>query len=258
MKDTQYQLSVIIFTWNSQQEISNCLVSVRASTRNIKTEIIVVDNNSTDLTVRTIRSAFSTVHILQQKNNLGFGQGNNIGLLKAKGRYILLLNPDTVVNPYAMHQMIYFLDTHPRVGFVGPEQFNDTDRMIFMASRLSPVGFTEYVIEKIFHFVTGKTSVLFPKPHKTYMLNAGCLLTRNNILSTRQWFDPDCFIYGEENYLFKRVHEQNWEVYFLRNCSIIHLREKSIMQTNSKMRFAKDSAKVYLKKSSVGKLLFSS
>ena len=136
MKDTQYQLSVIIVTWNSQQDISNCLVSVRASTRNIKTEIIVVDNNSTDLTVRTIRSAFSTVHILQQKNNLGFGQGNNIGLLKAKGRYILLLNPDTVVNPYAMHQMIYFLDTHPRVGVVGPEQFNDTDRMIFMASRL--------------------------------------------------------------------------------------------------------------------------
>lgn len=80
------------------------------------------------------------------------------------------------------------------------------------------------------------------------MLNAGCLLIRNNILPTRQWFDPDCFIYGEEYYLFKQVHEQHWQVYFLRNCSIVHLREKSIIQTNNKAKFAFDSSKVLLKK----------
>lgn len=251
MKRPHITLSIIIVTWNSEQDIINCLSSVYTSTRHIKTEIIVVDNKSSDQTVQTIHAYFPNVHVLKQKINYGFGQGNNIGLRKAKGTYILLLNPDTIMNAHAVKAMMHFLDSHPRTGVVGPEQFNDAGNMIFMTSRLSLVGVCEYLVEKLHRIFFNRTVVLFPWPHKTYMLNAGCLLTRKNQLPTRQWFDPECFIYGEEQYLFKRVNEQHWHVYFLRNCSIVHLREKSIMQTKNKAKYTFDSAKILLKKSFV-------
>lgn len=249
MKHSPILLSVIIVTWNSEQDILNCISSVYKATKNLKTEIIVVDNKSSDHTIQIVETTFPEVQLLKQKINHGFGQGNNIGLRKAKGRYILLLNPDTIVHKHAIETMVNFLDLHPKTGVVGPEQFNDQQKMIFMASRLSCIGVCEYAIEKAYSFFFHSSKILFPWPHKTYMLNGGCLLMRNTILPTRQWFDPDCFIYGEEHYLFTQVKKTNWDVYFLRNCSIIHLREKSIMQTNNKTKFVIDSARVLIKKS---------
>jgi GT2 family glycosyltransferase len=181
----------------------------------LNTKIIVVDNKSNDRTVHTIQTHFPKVHVLKQKINSGFGQGNNIGLQKARGAYILLLNPDTIINAYAITTMMRFLRSHPRTGAVGPEQFNSAGNMIFMASRLSFLGIIEYAYEKIYRFILGRTTILFPWPHKTYMLNAGCLLLRADLLPTRQWFDPDYFMYGEENHLFKQIHTLKWDAYFL-------------------------------------------
>ncbi len=125
-----------------------------------------------------------------------------------------------------------------------------------MASRVSFFGIIEYFIEKTYQLITKNSKILFPWAHKTYMLNGGCICTRSTVLPTRQWFDPDCFIYGEEQYLFKQIADLKWSVYFLRNCSIIHLREKSIMQTKNKNKFIFDSAKVLIKKSPLGRLIF--
>jgi GT2 family glycosyltransferase len=246
MNDLKIKLSVIIVTWNSQQDIENCLLSVFRSITNIPSEVIVVDNQSNDKSVKIVLSKFPKVQLFEQIHNHGFGQGNNIGLAKAKGSYILLLNPDTIINSKAIQCMINFLDAHPKVGIVGPEQFNGNGNTIYMLSRLSFTGCVEYYIEKVFSIFYPK-KILFAWPHKTFMLNTGCMLARANILPTRQWFDPDCFIYGEEYYLFKQV-KKHWQVYFLRNCSIIHLREKSIMQTRNKTKFALDSARVIIKK----------
>lgn len=238
MKKYGVTLSIIIVTWNSEQDIFNCLSSVYTSTRNIKTEVIVVDNKSSDRSVLTIQAHFPNVLVVKQKINGGFGQGNNIGLQKAKGAYILLLNPDTIINVHSIFSMMHFLKTHPQTGVVGPEQFTLSNTMIFMASRLSIPGIFEHLIEKIVSVFTRKNIILFPWPHKTYMLNAGCLLFRADILPTRQWFDPDYFMYGEEHHVFKQINSLKWDVYFLRNCFIYHHREKSIAQTGKKWKFA--------------------
>jgi hypothetical protein len=253
MKAVSCTVSIIIVTWNSEKDISRCLSSLYASTRNIQTEIIVVDNKSSDQTVRTIRTHYPAVRVLKQKTNHGFGQGNNLGLKKAKGTYVLLLNPDTVMNSHALYTMKQFLESHPHVGVVGPEQVNDDGNMIFMTSRVSPLGISEYVIERAYRHVFNKTKILFPIPHKTPMLNAGCLLMRSSILPTRQWFHPGYFLYGEESHLFRQVKKQRWGVYFLRNCSIIHSREKSIMQTKNKAQFALSSVKTLLMASFISK-----
>ena len=214
-----------------------------------------MDNNSSDQTVHTIHSHFPKVRVLKQHINVGFGQGNNIGLQKAKGAFILLLNPDTIINAHAITTMMRFLHSHPQTGAVGPEQLNSSGEMIFMASRLSCIGILEYWVEKIIRLLSHKTTILFPWPHKTYMLNAGCLLLRADLLPTRQWFDPDFFLYGEEHHLFKQIHALKRDVYFLRNCSMYHHREKSIALTGKKWKFTFDMLATSLRKLSSKPLL---
>ncbi len=234
-------LSVIIVTWNSASDIDVCLSSLKYALRSITHEVFVIDNTSKDDTVKIIRSRYPWVKLLPQTVNLGFGQGNNIGLAKAKGIYILLLNPDTKVNTHAIKTMISFLDTYPTVGAVGPEQLNGIGTYILMKSKTSLLGLGEYVLEKIVSRVKKKSIILFPYPHRVSILNAGCLMARSSILPTKQWFDPEFFLYGEEEYLFQHINAIGWKSYFLRNCSITHYREKSIGKTGNKWKYVLQS-----------------
>jgi len=234
-------ISVIIVTWNSASDIHVCLSSLQQSLKKYTHEVFVIDNCSSDSTVSLVKKHHPWVTLLPQQTNWGFGQGNNIGLKQTKGTYIWLLNPDTKVNEKAVQTMVNFLDKHPNVGVVGPEQYNDKGKLILMKSRTSVQGFFEYLIEKMISTITGKNTILFPYPHKATILNAGCIMARSNLLLTKQWFNPECFLYGEEEYLFAQIREKKWKTYFLRNCSIIHYREKSIGQTGKKLQFAFDS-----------------
>lgn len=234
-------LSIIIVTWNSAADIRVCLNSIKSSVRSVPHEVFVIDNVSSDNTVSLIAKHYPWVKLLPQKKNWGFGEGNNIGLKDAKGKYILLLNPDTKINRLAIKTMVTFLDTHEKAGAVGPEQFNAKGKTIFMMSRYSLRGILEFIIEKAISIIRNKTIILFRKPYKTNRLNAGCVMARADLLPSRQWFDPEYFIYGEEQHLFKQIHAARWDVYFLRNCSIFHYREKSIAQTGKKWKYAVDS-----------------
>ena len=230
-------LSVIIVTWNSAADIDTCLSSLKKSLGSISHEVFIIDNVSKDTTVKIIRSRYPWVKLFPQKINHGFGQGNNIGLAKAKGTYILLLNPDTKINTHAIKTMVSFLNTHPAVGAVGPEQINGAGTIIHMKSRYSIIGTSEYWLEKIVSSIKKKSIILFPHPHRVSILNAGCLMAKSTILPTKQWFDPAFFLYGEEEYLFQQIRSHGWKSYFLRNCSIIHYREKSIGQTGQKWQY---------------------
>lgn len=241
MYNNEPYLSVIIVTWNSAADIYVCLTSLKQSLGQFSSEVFVVDNKSSDKTVDIVRKKHPWVKLLPQSTNWGFGEGNNIGLAQAKGKYIWLLNPDTKVNERAVRIMVRFLERHRTVGAVGPEQLNGKGELIIMKSKWSVSGLVEHFIEKIAQVIRGKTVILFLFPHKVYMLNCGCVMLRNDILPSRQWFDPKCFIYGEEEYLFSAINQTKWKSYFLRNCSIEHYREKSIGQTGKKWKYALDS-----------------
>jgi|GEM_PF-1705171 len=238
MTQKSITLSVIIVTWNSAADIDICLTSLKKALKNISHEVFVIDNVSTDQTVKIISSRYHWVTLLPQRKNHGFGQGNNIGLSRAKGTYILLLNPDTKVNAHAMKAMVSFLNTHPKAGTVGPEQINEAGAMIHMISRNTLLGTTEHLIEKIYSLCTRRSVVLFPYAHRVPILNAGCLMARSTLLPTRKWFDPQLFLYGEEKHLFEQVRACRWESYFLRDCCIYHYREKSIGQTGKKFHYS--------------------
>lgn len=234
-------LSIVIVTWNSAPYIVDCIRSITISAQDYRFEIILVDNNSGDNTIALVKRCFPTVRIFPQRTNLGFGQANNVGISDAIGTFILLLNPDTLVNKQAITTMYTFLEGQTEVGAVGPEQLTKKGEIIFTASRLTLRGLIEYSIEKTHQFFTGKQIIFFKAPYQVSHVNLGCVMTKRALWNQGVFFDQKLFIYGEEVDLFSKIRGLGWKVYFLRNCTIYHFREKSISMTHKKFWFAFDS-----------------
>jgi GT2 family glycosyltransferase len=117
-------LSIIIVSWNTSDVLRQCLASVFAHTRDLAYEVFVVDNASSDNSADMVAREFPSVCLLKNSENLGFATANNQALLKAAGRYLLLLNSDTAIVDNAFGAMIRFLDAHPTVGLAGPQLLN--------------------------------------------------------------------------------------------------------------------------------------
>src|SRR5712692_5999946 len=107
------KLSIVIICWNDWKVIENCLCSIFAGTHKIQCEVIVSDNGSTDGSVEKIRAQFPTVRLVENRANLGFAKGNNAGIGEARGEYVLILNPDTIVHSGSLDRWIQFADRHP-------------------------------------------------------------------------------------------------------------------------------------------------
>nr|HID14311.1 glycosyltransferase family 2 protein [Anaerolineae bacterium] len=119
-------LSIVIVNWNVCDLLRRCLHSILSSGQQPATsiEIIVVDNGSTDGSVEMVRAEFPGVRLIANADNRGFPAANNQGIAAARGRYVLLLNPDTEVVGDALATMVAFADAHPDVGIVGPQLLN--------------------------------------------------------------------------------------------------------------------------------------
>src|ERR1017187_9536574 len=113
------KLSIVIICWNDWKVIENCLRSILENTHRIEYEVIVSDNGSTDGSVDKIRAQFPAVRVVENRANLGFAKGNNVGICEARGEYVLILNPDTIVHDGSLARWIDFADRHPEAGAFG-------------------------------------------------------------------------------------------------------------------------------------------
>ena len=118
------KLSIVIVCWNDLKVIRDCLRSIYAATRSVEFEVIVSDNGSTDGSVEFIHENYPSVRVLQNRANLGFSKGNNVGIGVSQGEYILILNPDTVLHEGALDTWIQFADAHPEAGGFGCRVLN--------------------------------------------------------------------------------------------------------------------------------------
>jgi len=233
----EIDLSIIIVTWNSAVYIKDCIDSVNKSSSNLKIEIVVVDNNSTDNTVEIINNKFPEVTIIVNKNNVGFGAANNQALNKVVGKNVLFLNPDTVINHDTIKKMVSTLENNSKIGAIGPVQYKNEKHVIFTASDWNPIGIIQYIIEFLISIFKGKYIVIFPNLRKVPLLNLGCVLCRREILDKGVSFDNDVFLYGEELHFFPQIIELGYKIVLDRSISIFHFREKSISLTNKKFYF---------------------
>ena len=106
------KLSIVIVNYNVKYFLEQCLHSVKKACQGMDVEIFVVDNNSVDGSVKMVRDKFSDIHLIENKENLGFSKANNIAIRRAKGQYILLLNPDTIVETDTFSKIIDFMDRY--------------------------------------------------------------------------------------------------------------------------------------------------
>ena len=113
------QLSIIIVNYNVRHFLEQCLLSVNKATANITAEVFVVDNDSTDDSLTMVREQFPEVTLIHNKENVGFSKANNQAIEISKGKYDLLLNPDTVVEEDGFEKCIQFMDAHPNGGGLG-------------------------------------------------------------------------------------------------------------------------------------------
>ena len=117
-------LSIIIVSYNTKDLLKECLISIYKNISQIKFEILVVDNNSRDGSPLMVEKKFSKVKLIKNRENKGFAAANNIGIKKSKGKYLLLLNSDTLVLPDSLEEMVKFMDRTPEAGVVGGKLLN--------------------------------------------------------------------------------------------------------------------------------------
>ena len=115
------EISVIIVSWNCRQMLADCINSLREQLPGDASEIIVVDNASSDGTAAAIRQGFPGVKVIESTSNLGFARGNNVGLEASCGRYVFLINPDVIVGNGCISRMLQYMEQHPDVGVLGPK-----------------------------------------------------------------------------------------------------------------------------------------
>lgn len=230
------KLSIVIICWNDWKVIENCLRSIFETTHRIGFEVLVSDNGSTDGSVERIRQQFPTVRLLENGANLGFARGNNAGIAEARGEYVLILNPDTVIRDGSLDRWIEFADRHPEAGAFGCRVHN-LDGTYQESARPFPTLWRSVLAAlwlQALGYMGGRLAVdsysgWHGESEREVDWQSGCcVMFRGELLKRLGGFD-ECFFYQfEEVDLCRRVWEAGYPVLFTPVASITHLGGQSV------------------------------
>lgn len=230
------KLSVIIVNYNVKYFLEQALLSVRRASRGLQVETWVVDNNSVDDSVRMVQEKFSEVNLVQNTDNPGFSIANNQAIKQSKGEYVLLLNPDTVVEEDTFEKCIAFMDAHPDAGGLGVRMIDGSGAFLPESKRGFPspwVAFCKTVgLSRLF-----PKSKLFNRYHLGYLgefdtnevevLAGAFMFMRRSVLAEVGLLDETFFMYGEDIDLSYRIIQGGYKNYYLPETSIIHYKGES-------------------------------
>ena len=232
-------LSIIIVNWNAGHLLKDCLESIYRNIIKINCEIFVVDNASTDGSLEMVRKEFPQVKLVENKSNLGFAKANNQAINKSKGMYILLLNPDTIVQKDAFQNMIEFMNTHPEAGVAGSKVLY-ADGSLQLSCGHFPSLQTEFfhstLLEEIFPkspFIGNfrMTNWDHNSVREVDWVSGSCLLVRKAVITDVGLLDKAIFMYAEDIDWCYRIKNAAWKIYYLPQSKIIHL-ESQIANTD--------------------------
>ncbi|NQW36405.1 MAG: glycosyltransferase family 2 protein [Flavobacteriales bacterium] len=253
------QLSVIIVSYNAKHFLQLCLQSVVKAIGNIEAEIIVIDNQSTDGTCEMLRSDFVDVKLIANKENLGFAKANNIGVANAKGDYVLILNPDTVVAEDTFTDCLDFAKTQKNLGALGVKLVDGTGRFLPESKRNFPTPLV--TLFKMFGLKSKKHAYYANHIDKNSCGNVAILvgafmfLKRETYLAV-EGFDTDYFMYGEDIDLSYKLTKAGYQNYYLGTSSIIHFKGESTKKNVKYLKYFYKAMFIFYKKHLKQNLLF--
>ena len=254
-------LSVIIVSFNVRDYLYDCLNSVKSAADNIDCEIFVVDNNSDDGSSEMIRSEFPDVRLIINEYNRGFSVANNQAIKLSGGRFVLLLNPDTLVEKDTFTACINFMNNHSDGGALGVRMNNGEGRFLPESKRAFPTPLTAFF--KIFGF-----SYLFPNSpllNKYYLpqimsrqtsltevIAGAFMFIRREALNKAGLLDEDFFMYGEDVDLSYRLMQNGYRNYYFPEIQIIHFKGRSTPRKgyNDVLQFYK-AMRIYSRKRAI-------
>ncbi len=230
------KLSVVIVNYNVKYFLEQCLLSVIKASSHIETEILVVDNNSSDGSVEYIRQRFPDIQVIANKDNPGFSKANNQAIQIAKGEFILILNPDTLVAEDTFDSCIDFMNKHEDAGALGVKMVDGKGVFLPESKRALPTP--EVAFYKIFGLARlfpqshrfGKYHLSYLSQHETNpidILSGAFMFFRKNVLDEIGYFDETFFMYGEDIDLSYRVLKAGYQNYYLADTTIIHYKGES-------------------------------
>ena len=251
------QLSIIILNYNVRYFLEQCIKSVQQAITNIDAEIIVVDNNSNDGSDVLMQTKFPEILYLKNKENLGFSKGNNIGVANAKGKYICILNPDTVVAEDTFIKIIQFYESQDNVGIVGCKLIDGRGNFLPESKRGIPTYWRSFVkISGLYR--------LFPQQKKlngyyAAHLNentSGCvevLVGAFMFLSKAHYkvlggFDEQFFMYVEDTDFCYRSLKAGYKNYYCADTSIIHYKGESTVKDSEYVKRFHHATKLFYEK----------
>jgi len=253
------EVSIICVNWNSVDYLMECLPTIYEFTRNVKFEVIIVDNASPDGKAELLKERFPEISLIKSSKNLGFAGANNLGFLHSSGKYILFLNPDTkLINP-AIEIMLRQMLTLPDAGIVGCKLLNgdlsvQTSCIMRFPRILNQFVQAEYLRLK-FPRLWG-IGPLFsdePAPAPAEAISGACMLVRRKVFEGIGMFSEDYFMYAEDlDLCYKAIHA-GFRNYYVGEATIIHYAGKSsapvwqtVMKLKSELRFcAKHYGRLY-------------
>ena len=224
-------LSICIVTYRARDYLHECLRSIYEHTRQISYEIVVVDNGSRDGTAELVRDNFQSVVYVENPGNAGFSRPMNQALRAANGRYILLLNPDTLIIDNAIERLVQFLEDHPGVGIAGPKVLNPdgTLQKPCRRSEARPWDVFTYFLGLADRFPHDKRFSGYymgfideNTTHEVHGVSGSCMLIRRDVFDQIGLFDEDYFAYQEDADYCLRVRQAGWKIFYYPEARITH------------------------------------
>ena len=230
LKSTAPDMSIVLVCWNNKDYLEPCLNSLYDGQLRSSFDVVVVDNGSTDGSQEMLCDRFPDVQIVQNDHNVGLGKASNQGIEVTKGRYVLLLNNDTLIDGSSLDAMVDFLDEHPNTGAVGGRLLNSDGS--FQA------GYADFsTLSEELLIATRLGELLRPgypshadddQIREVGWMSSACLLVRRSALDKVGLLDEEYFIYGDEADIQYRLQKAGWKVYYLPHVNTIHFGGRSM------------------------------
>ena len=237
----QVDISLVIVNYNVKEFLSNLLISVDKASAGLNLEIFVVDNNSSDGSIPYLKQRFPGVHYIENRENLGFGKANNQAIERAKGKYTLLINPDTLIEEDTLRVLFAHMESHLQTGACGCKILNPDGSFADESRRTVPTPWT--ALGKVLGL-----SNLFPKskffagyymnwldentPSSVPVISGSFMFFRTDVLIELGGFDEQFFMYGEDVDLCYRLTQSGRNIDYVPQTSIIHYKGESTKKDN--------------------------
>ncbi|MFZ4105544.1 glycosyltransferase family 2 protein [Flavobacterium sp.] len=248
------QLSVIILNYNVRYFLEQCVLSVQKALEGIDGEIIVVDNNSSDASCAMMQQKFPAIKLITNKENLGFPKGNNIGVAAAKGEFLCILNPDTIVAEDTFSKILNSKNWSANTGIIGCKLIDGTGNFLPESKRGVPTPWVSFT--KIFGLYKFSNSLgKYYAQHlnenesgKVDILVGAFMVIKRELYNKIGGFDENCFMYSDDIDLSYRVLQEGKYNYYFHETTVIHYKGESTIRDGKYMKRFQEAMNFFYKK----------